>query len=135
MNSNEYMREYFKKNPLKNAWNKHNLRRRKRGLKNISLEEFRNFKKFIGVDIYGRSKTNGRASTYLLWDKVKDYYLDFNEVGMKAINSKSDLILAKSRFNKLSKLNYHNKQIALEYRLLRILINAYEESVHVYQNK
>lgn len=66
--NNEYMRKYFKANPMVNALNCHNLERRKRGYENITMKEFMKYKKFCGTDSHGRTKTKGRLSLIDAWE-------------------------------------------------------------------
>jgi hypothetical protein len=69
-----YMREYFKKNPLINSLNCINKNRKKLGYNPIDLNEYIEYKKFIGEDKRGRIKSLGsKKSKYMLWEEYKKY--------------------------------------------------------------
>lgn len=67
---NKKMRDYFKENPLKNAFHCHNLERRSIGYSNISFEEYLSYREFIGLNSVGKLKSN-KNSNILLWEKQK----------------------------------------------------------------
>lgn len=61
---NKYQRDYYRNNPMYNAWQCHNSSRVANGLDKISLEEFKLWHKKAPKDIRGRVNA-GWAREYL----------------------------------------------------------------------
>lgn len=67
----EYLKKYFKDNPIKNKLACHNVHRRKHNLKNINEREFAEYRKHFGMDKLNRIKTVGKFSNVLVWEEYK----------------------------------------------------------------